>query len=80
MTRLAAPGTTLITLQFPLDGPEREGGPPFSLWDELYHELLDESWEMLYQREVGKDESRFPPDSTSFRPGREKIAVWRRRS
>jgi hypothetical protein len=79
MTRLAAPHGTLITLQFPLDGPERTGGPPFSLWDALYHDLLDESWEMVYQRDVEEGESRFPRESGKFKAGREKIAVWRRR-
>lgn len=80
MTALSAPKGTLITLQFPLDGPEREGGPPYSLWDGLYHELLDKDWEMVYQREVAQEESRSPDASGSFKPGREKIAVWRRRS
>lgn len=80
MTRLSATNGTLITLQFPLDGPERPGGPPYSLWDELYHELLDRDWEMVYQRDVEREESRAPDASGSFRTGREKIAVWRRRS
>ncbi|KAJ9121741.1 hypothetical protein QFC22_002362 [Naganishia vaughanmartiniae] len=78
MTRLAAPTGMLITLQFPLDGPEREGGPPYSLWDELYHDLLDKDWEMVFQRDVKKEESRF--NSDRFKQGREKIAVWKRRS
>jgi hypothetical protein len=78
MTRLSAPNGTLITLQFPLDGPEREGGPPYSLWDGLYHDLLDEDWEMVFQREAKKEESQFNGDS--FKQGREKIAVWKRRA
>jgi hypothetical protein len=80
MSRLSAPNGTLITLQFPLDGPERPGGPPYSLWDGLYHELLDKDWEMVYQRDVEKEESRAPDPSGGFRVGREKIAVWRKRS
>lgn len=80
MARLSAPGGTLITLQYPLDGPEREGGPPYSLWDGLYHDLLDGDWEMVYQREVPREESRALDGSGSFKQGREKIAVWKRRS
>lgn len=80
MTDLAAPNGTLITLQLPLDGPERTGGPPYSLWDGLYHDLLDKDWEMVYQRDVTQEESRLPNPEGIFKPGREKIAVWRRKS
>jgi hypothetical protein len=78
MTRLTASKGLLVTLQFPLDGSDRQGGPPYSLWDGLYHDLLDESWEMIYQKQVASEDSRFPP--AAYKPGREKIAVWRRRS
>jgi hypothetical protein len=80
MTDLAAPNGTLITLQLPLDGPERTSGPPYSLWDGLYHDLLDKDWEMVYQRDVTQEESRLPSPEGIYKLGREKIAVWRRRS
>jgi hypothetical protein len=33
---------------------------------------------MIYQKQVASEDSRFPP--AAYKPGREKIAVWRRRS
>ncbi|KAJ9102547.1 hypothetical protein QFC21_002948 [Naganishia friedmannii] len=37
-----------------------------------------QDWEMVFQRDVKKEESRF--DGDSFKQGREKIAVWKRRA
>ncbi|KAI8078934.1 S-adenosyl-L-methionine-dependent methyltransferase [Gilbertella persicaria] len=58
----------LITLMFPLD--VHEGGPPFTVSEELYHDLLDENFDLIYIKDaVGH----------STRLGREKIAVWKRK-
>jgi hypothetical protein len=68
----------LITLQFPMDDA-RQGGPPYALSSGIYHELLDDHWEQVYEREVTREESRAgPEEADDYRPGRERIALWRR--
>ncbi len=78
--RLAGPSATLITLQFPLDG-DREGGPPYSVSEKLYEELLGDSWVKVWGRDVMEDESRSSADvgQTSPEHTRQKIAVWKRK-
>ena len=85
--RLSHPGSTLITLQFPLND-EGETGPPYSLSEKLYEELLGEHWEYVWGREVREDESRAMAgpegqgvgvDVNRFRKGRERVAIWKRK-
>ncbi|KAJ3322123.1 hypothetical protein HDV06_003574 [Boothiomyces sp. JEL0866] len=68
MQKLIVPGGTLITLMFPLD--DHEGGPPFALSVEIYHQLLDEFFEC-----------KSIEDTPSFerRKGKEKLGVWIRK-
>lgn len=77
--RLSSPSALLITLQYPLDG-DREGGPPYSVSEELYEELLGDAWERLWGRPVAEDERRRKMTAPDMEPiGRERIAIWRRR-
>lgn len=73
MTALARPGPSsrLITLMFPLNG--KDGGPPYSLSEEIYHQLLDGKWELMWSEDVPQEERR--PGML----GGEKLAVWRLR-
>ncbi|RKP08246.1 S-adenosyl-L-methionine-dependent methyltransferase [Thamnocephalis sphaerospora] len=68
---LVRPGGHLITLMFPLDA-SREGGPPYALTVELYHTLLDANFELVYENAS--------PRSPAEREGKQRMAVWRRRS
>lgn len=74
MTALSRPSpeTRLITLMFPLNG--KSGGPPFNLTEEVYHELLDEDWELVWSEEVPEEERR------RGNLGGETMAVWKRRA
>ncbi|KAL7419971.1 hypothetical protein Q5752_004934 [Cryptotrichosporon argae] len=72
LARLAAPDATLITLQFPLDGPP--GGPPFALSVREYAALLGAEWDEVWAREVRDEERRHGPVKAG-----ERIAVWKRR-
>lgn len=69
-----SPSTRLVTLMFPLgldmDGP----GPPYPLSEEVYHDLLDESWEMLSCEEIVTGNRRVVGGK-----GAEKMAVWMRK-
>jgi hypothetical protein len=78
-TRLSSPSALLITLQFPLDG-DRDGGPPYSVSEQLYQELLGDAWERVWGRQVAEDERRQQTGSQEpERIGRERIAIWRRK-
>ena len=87
--RLARPGSILITLQFPLNDPDLTKGPPFSLSEELYVDLLQNEWEYVWGRGVDEEQSRASNgpegrsqggvDVNSFRKGRERIAIWKRK-
>lgn len=74
MTALSRPerSTRLITLMYPLNGGP--GGPPFSLTEDIYHELLDPHWELVWIEEVPEQERR-----KNAPPGGEKLAVWKRK-
>lgn len=71
-----SPGSFLITLMFPLNIPEPEGGypdhPPYPLSLDVYHELLDETWELVHHEPIAKSEGR-----TSGPAGDEAVGVWR---
>ena len=77
MTALSNQNTRLITLMYPLpttpDGPIKEGGPPFGLKEDDYHELLDAEWELIWIKrlEMGA--------RSSGAPGGEALGVWKRR-
>jgi hypothetical protein len=88
MAAAVRPGGALLTLQFPVRPSEAVGystthpagspldftrGPPFLLTPELYHELLDGSFECVRERAVPEADS--PPS----RAGLERVALWRRR-
>jgi hypothetical protein len=66
------PGGHLITLMFPLVIEHESVPPPYQLSVALYHELLDEHFELVYKY----DDPRSPPK----RKGKQHIAVWRRRT
>ncbi|GAA5884487.1 hypothetical protein JCM6882_005271 [Rhodosporidiobolus microsporus] len=65
------PGGILIALAFPLDG-DREGGPPYSVSEEAYDQILLPNFEKVYSKHPGK--------SSAGREGRDKMLVFRRRS
>lgn len=77
---LSAENGLLITLQFPLDG-DRKTGPPYSLSEELYHELLDGCWTKIWERAVPREESRASEgdDLGRWKEDRERLVVWKRR-
>ncbi|RKP26705.1 thiol methyltransferase 1, partial [Syncephalis pseudoplumigaleata] len=70
MAELIRPGGLLVTLMFPLD-PSLMTGPPFSLSVEIYHQLLDPAFDVVFEDS--------DPPSAPDRVGREQLAVWRRR-
>jgi ubiquinone/menaquinone biosynthesis C-methylase UbiE len=73
LSRLLKKGAMLVTLMFPLDADKRDknDGPPFPLSVELYHELLNDNFELVSINDC----QRSPPK----RQGREKIAIWRKK-
>jgi methyl halide transferase len=71
MKELIKPGGMLMTLMFPLQDHDLEKGPPFPLSVETYYDLLRDGFK-LESLEV----CRSPPK----RQGREKLAVWIRKS
>ncbi|WVQ64217.1 uncharacterized protein L199_002379 [Kwoniella botswanensis] len=73
LTELSNSDARLITLMYPLP-PVYNEPPPWPLTVEKYHELLDEHWEMLLDKEVPPEEMR-----TTGAKGGERIAVWRKR-
>ncbi|KAI8870446.1 Thiopurine S-methyltransferase [Ramicandelaber brevisporus] len=70
MGKLIQKDGVLVTLMYPLN-EEREGGPPFVLSKELYHELLDANFDLVYFDSNVQSEQ--------ARQGREAIGVWRRK-
>lgn len=90
MTHLANPSARLVTLMFPLyplpsspplaageDVQLPDGGPPFALTEGIYHQLLDDDWELIHLESIdrGRGEGR-----TKGPEGGEKLGVWKRRS
>ncbi|WWC90293.1 uncharacterized protein L201_005226 [Kwoniella dendrophila CBS 6074] len=71
MNKLSTSNAKLITLMYPLP-PTDNKPPPFQVTVELYHELLDEHWELIWIQDVPEDERR-----KTGAGGSEKIAVWR---
>jgi hypothetical protein len=67
-------------LQFPLDD-DREGGPPYSVSENLYEELLGDTWVKVWGRDVMEKESRKSSDieKKSTEHTRQKIAVWKKK-
>ncbi|GAA5898962.1 uncharacterized protein JCM6883_003487 [Sporobolomyces salmoneus] len=63
-------GGVLITLEYPLDG-DREGGPPFSVSEEAYEEVLTANFEKVYDA--------VPTKQSEGHENREKIVVWKRK-
>lgn len=59
---------------FPLGMPMDVPGPPYPLSEEIYHELLDGDWVVIWSEEVPKGERR-----TVGRRDGERLAVWKRR-
>jgi ubiquinone/menaquinone biosynthesis C-methylase UbiE len=68
LSRLLKSGGMLVTLMYPLS--DHEGGPPFALSIEKYHELLDSEFIM----NSIEDCKSFPA-----REGKEKLAIWTRK-
>ncbi|ORZ03391.1 S-adenosyl-L-methionine-dependent methyltransferase [Syncephalastrum racemosum] len=68
MAEIVKPGGTLVALMFPI--VEKKGGPPFAVSPELYHELLDGAFELVYQQDAEGHEDR---------KGKEKMSVWKRK-
>ncbi|GAA6061617.1 hypothetical protein JCM10212_000959 [Sporobolomyces blumeae] len=60
----------LITLEYPLDG-DRQGGPPYSVSEQAYDEVLSPNFAKIYEA--------VPTKQTQGHEGREKIAVWKRK-
>ncbi|KAI8053017.1 S-adenosyl-L-methionine-dependent methyltransferase [Syncephalis plumigaleata] len=70
MGEIIRSGGLLVTLMFPLD-PSRTTGPPFGLSVELYHQLLDANFDVIFEDT--------DPPSVPGRQGQERLVVWRRR-
>ncbi|WWD22619.1 hypothetical protein CI109_107112 [Kwoniella shandongensis] len=70
----SASSTTLITLMYPLPPHSQPTGPPWPLTEEVYHELLDEQWELVWAEDVPSSMKR-----TVGAQGGEKLGVWKRR-
>ncbi|TPX42641.1 thiopurine S-methyltransferase [Synchytrium endobioticum] len=68
MGELLKPGGVLITLMFPL--ATFDGGPPYALSVETYHELLDDAFDCIFVKDC---------DSFPTRQGQEKIGLWKRK-
>ncbi|KAM0791665.1 hypothetical protein ACM66B_006101 [Microbotryomycetes sp. NB124-2] len=67
---LIRPGGVLITLVFPIDG-DRPGGPPFSVSEVAYDQILSPNFDKIYSAEPG--------ESAEGHEGRERMVVWRRK-
>lgn len=67
MPSLLRPGGYLLTLMYPIS--DHQGGPPFAVSEELYHELLDSRFNLLWIKEC---------KSVEARKGREKLALWKK--
>ncbi|KAK4047039.1 Proteasome subunit alpha type-2 [Microbotryomycetes sp. JL221] len=63
-------GGLLITLEFPIDG-DRPGGPPFSVSEEAYEQVLSPNFDKVYSAKPGQ--------SAEGHEGREMIVVWKRK-
>ncbi|GMK58757.1 hypothetical protein CspeluHIS016_0601990 [Cutaneotrichosporon spelunceum] len=76
MTELSkhAPTTRLITLQFPLQGNPLPFGPPFSLEESEYRDILGDAWEAIYDEPVPANLKR-----QNAPPGNERLVVWKRK-
>ena len=67
--------STLITLMFPLDvPPEHAEGPPWPLSLEVYHELLDDAWDLVHLVDI--DTTAGQGRHTGPR-GDEKLGIWK---
>ncbi|ORX35181.1 S-adenosyl-L-methionine-dependent methyltransferase [Kockovaella imperatae] len=80
MSAAASPATeaTLITIMFPLNsnrGPTE--GPPFALSLDLYHELLDDRWELVYLTDIDKGSGMGRHVGPA---GDEKLGIWKYRA
>ncbi|WWC67402.1 uncharacterized protein I206_101310 [Kwoniella pini CBS 10737] len=73
MKKLTSPNAYLITLMYPLP-PTNNEPPPWPLTVDMYHELLDDTWEITWEKEVSDIEKR-----TTGAKGGESIAVWKRK-
>ncbi|WRT63118.1 uncharacterized protein IL334_000021 [Kwoniella shivajii] len=71
--KLSSSNATLITLMYPLP-PTNNDPPPWPLSTEIYHHLLDESWDLIWSRDVPPEEMR-----KGGAKGNQKIAVWRKK-
>lgn len=76
MTELSknSPSTRLITLQFPLQGNPLPFGPPFSLEESDYRDILGDNWVAVYDEEVAEGMRR-----KAGPPGKERLVVWKRK-
>lgn len=74
LSRLLKKGAMLATLMYPLNETRPlDDGPPFPLSPELYHELLDETFDLVSLEDVALDRS------LPRRAGKEKMGIWRRK-
>ncbi|KAJ3105160.1 hypothetical protein HDU97_008442 [Phlyctochytrium planicorne] len=76
ISQITAPGGYLICMMFPLR-PDDEKGPPFSLSDQIYKDLLEKDFEEIYTREFRSDER---PERDVSAIGAAKMALWRRKT
>lgn len=70
----AAPGTRLVTLQYPLNGNPPPFGPPFSLTEDEYVQHLGKDWEVVWSKDVPEEQKR-----VNTPPGGERLVVWKRK-
>jgi methyl halide transferase len=65
----------LLTVEFPLAEESEEvdlsDGPPFQLSHSIYHELLDDKFQLIH-----KWDRTFVPTSNEKRRGREQLSLW----
>lgn len=69
-----APTTRLITLQYPLQGKPLPFGPPFSLEESVYADILGKDWEIVYDEKIPESMRR-----QKAPPGNERLVVWKRK-
>jgi len=67
-TNYIAPGGHLLTLMFPL--VPKLGGPPFSLTEQIYHDLLDKTFDLVWVKDIRSEEKR---------QGKERLALWKKK-